>query len=102
MGYLIIKNDQVVGSCSFVGKPIDGQVELAYWAFQEFEGHGIASFACGGLIEIAQKEDPNVIVTAKTAPEKNTSSRILEKHGFTFSKVVQDEEIGDAWQWILK
>lgn len=36
VGYLIIKNDQVVGSCWFVGKPIDGLVELAYWTFKEF------------------------------------------------------------------
>ncbi|MBN3519768.1 GNAT family N-acetyltransferase [Algoriphagus lutimaris] len=102
VGYLIIKNNKVVGSCGFVGKPFDGQVELAYWTFKEFEGQGIASFACKGLIEIAQKEDPLVSLTAKTAPEENASTRILEKHGFEYSKVVQDEEIGDAWLWILK
>jgi hypothetical protein len=35
-------------------------------------------------------------ITAKTAPQENASTKILRKNGFTFSKIVQDEEIGDA------
>lgn len=102
VGYVIIKNNQVVGSCGFVGKPQNGRVELAYWTFQEFEGQGIAGFACRELIAIAKKENPKIIVTAKTAPEKNASTRILQKNGFVYSEVVQDHEIGDAWLWVLK
>lgn len=100
VGYFVIKDDQIVGSCSFVGQPTDGRVEIAYWTFKEFEGKGVASFACRELISIAMKEDPEVIVTAKTAPEKNASTRILEKNNFVYSEIVQDDEIGDAWLWI--
>ena len=101
VGYLIIKDTTIVGSCGFTGAPKNGQVELAYWTFEEFEGQGIASFACYQLISIAHKEDPSVVVTAKTAPEKNASTRILEKNGFQFKEIVQDHEIGDAWLWVL-
>lgn len=101
VAYLIIKENKVVGSCSFTGKPINGKVEIAYWTFKEFEGKGTASFACKELVSIAKKENSNIILTAKTMPENNASTKILENNGFTFSKIVQDKEIGDAWFWTL-
>src|SRR5688572_26923453 len=75
VAYLVIRQNQVVGSCSFTGKPKDGKVELAYWTFKDFEGQGVASFACKELIKISQNVDPNVTLIAKTAPEHNTSTR---------------------------
>ncbi len=101
VAYVILKENQVVGSCSFTGKPNHEEVEIAYWTFKEFEGQGIASFACKELISIAKKEDPTITVTAKTAPENNASTRILQKNGFNYTKVVQDEEIEGAWLWTL-
>ncbi|MGD9563187.1 MAG: GNAT family N-acetyltransferase [Pyrinomonadaceae bacterium] len=102
VGYFVVRDERVVGSCSFVGKPQDEKVEIAYWTFKEFEGQGIASFACEELISIALRSDPNVTVTAKTAPEKNASTKILEKNGFILNGIVQDHEIGDAWLWIYQ
>ncbi|OYU95366.1 MAG: hypothetical protein CFE21_09450 [Bacteroidetes bacterium B1(2017)] len=102
VAYLLIEQNQVLGSCGFVGQPQDDKVEIAYWTFKEFEGQGVASFACKALVSIAHTTDPKVIVTAKTAPENNASTRILEKHNFVFSEIVQDEEIGDAWLWKLQ
>ncbi|MFZ4543701.1 MAG: GNAT family N-acetyltransferase [Saprospiraceae bacterium] len=102
VGYFVIKDNQIVGSCGFTGQPKDGKVEIAYWTFKAFEGQGIASFSCFELIKISQKNDPTVIITAKTAPENNASTHILQKNGFVFTDIVQDEEIGDAWLWTLK
>ncbi|MES2780832.1 MAG: GNAT family N-acetyltransferase [Bacteroidota bacterium] len=102
VAYLVVKQNKVVGSCSFTGQPNEGKVEIAYWTFTEYEGQGIASFACKELIKIAQNADPKVTVTAKTAPEHNASTRILENNNFIFTEIVQDEEIGDAWLWTLK
>jgi RimJ/RimL family protein N-acetyltransferase len=79
VGYFIVRQDKIGGSCSFVGQPIDGKVELSYWTFKEFEGQGIASFACKELVKIAKQADPSLTITAKTAPEKNASTKILEK-----------------------
>lgn len=100
--YLVVRQNQVVGSCGFTGQPIDGKVEIAYWTFKEFEGQGIASFACKELISISKSADPKITITAKTAPEKNVSTKILEKNNFAFTEIVQDDEIGDAWLWTLK
>ena len=102
VAYLVVRQNQVVGSCSFTGQPNEGKVEIAYWTFKEFEGQGIASFACKELIKISQNADPKVTITAKTAPEHNASTRILENNKFIFTSIIQDEEIGDAWLWTLK
>jgi [ribosomal protein S5]-alanine N-acetyltransferase len=102
VAYFVVRQDQIVGSCSFVGQPKDGKVELAYWTFMEFERQGIASFACKELVAIAKQTDPMVTITAKTAPEKNASTKILENNNFVFTEIVQDDEIGDAWLWTHK
>lgn len=102
VGYFILKDKMVLGSCGFVGKPENNTVEIAYWTFKEHEGNGIASFACRKLINIAQSAEKEIIITAKTAPEKNVSTRILEKNNFIYKRVVQDKEIGDAWLWELQ
>lgn len=101
VGYFVIHENEVVGACGFNGPPQDGKIEISYWTFEAFEGQGIASFSCQELINIAQKADPKIIITAKTAPEQNASTKILQKNGFTFVEVVQDHEIGDAWLWQL-
>lgn len=102
VGYFVVRQDKIVGSCGFVGQPKDGKVEIAYWTFKEFEGQGIASFACKELVAIAYQTDPGLTITAKSAPEHNASTKILEHMNFVFTEIVQDEEIGDAWLWIHK
>ena len=79
VGYFVFNNKQVVGAGGFTGQPKDGKVEIAYGTFKEFEGQGIASFACKELISISKKTDPTITITAKTAPEHNASSKILQK-----------------------
>lgn len=101
VGYFIYKDEKIIGSCGFTGKPTNGQVEIAYWTFKEFENKGIASFACQELIKIAKKKNEKIKIIAKTAPEHNASTKILEKNNFIYSEIVQDEEIGDAWLWKL-
>lgn len=102
VGYFVIKDDTIVGSCGFVGQPTGGKVELAYWTFKEYEGQGIASFACKELVKIAKQTDPSLTIHAKTAPESNASTKILENNNFVFTEIVQDDEIGDAWLWTHK
>jgi RimJ/RimL family protein N-acetyltransferase len=101
IGYLVIRKSTVVGVGGFIGKPIEGKVEIAYGTFKEYEGQGIASFSCKQLISIAKTTNPEIIITAKTAPEPNASTKILERNGFKFTGIVQDEGIGDAWEWVL-
>lgn len=101
VGYFVIKNNQVVGTGGFTGQPQEGRVEIAYWTFEEFEGQGIASYTCKELVAIAREADPTLTITAKTKPEYNVSTKILQKNGFEQAGIVQDHEIGDAWFWVI-
>ncbi|HLX93552.1 MAG TPA: GNAT family N-acetyltransferase [Puia sp.] len=101
IGYFVLRDGEPVGVAGFVKKPVEGRVEIAYGTFKKNEGQGIASFSCSALVEIARKTDPGLIIFAKTEPRKNASTTILEKNGFCYMKVVQDADIGDAWEWVL-
>lgn len=101
IGYFVIRNDTVVGCCGFVSKPVDNKVEIAYYTFKQYEGQGISTFSCRKLIAISGNTDPAIIITAKTAPEYNASTKILQGCGFVLTGIVQDQEIGDAWEWTL-
>ncbi len=100
VGYFLLFNNQVVGTAGFTGQPVDNTVEISYWTFKEWEGQGLASMACKELISIAQKANPSVTITAKTLPEYNASTKILQNNNFKFVEIVQDHEIGDAWLWV--
>jgi [ribosomal protein S5]-alanine N-acetyltransferase len=101
VGYAVVRDGQLVGTGGFTGQPFENKVEIAYWSFAAYEGQGIATHTCRSLIEIALRELPTVIITAKTAPEVNASVKILKNNGFIFKGIVQDHEIGDAWLWEL-
>lgn len=101
IGYFVKRAEEFVGTCGFVSPPTDNRVEIAYGTFKEFEGQGVATYACGALICLARVTEPTLVITAKTAPEQNASTRILKRYGFEYSGIVQDHEIGDAWEWIL-
>jgi ribosomal-protein-alanine N-acetyltransferase len=97
IGYFVVRDEVIVGCCGFTGQPKDGNVEIAYGTFKDFEGQGIASFSCRELVSISKKTNPAIIITAKTLPEKNASTKILERNGFVFSGIVPDEDEGDVW-----
>lgn len=102
VGYFVKRNDNIVGSCACIRQPGENSVEISYWTFKEFEGQGVATFSCSQLISIVKDVDPTLVIKAKTSPEHNASTKILERNGFLFNRVVQDHEIGDAWEWVLK
>jgi [ribosomal protein S5]-alanine N-acetyltransferase len=100
VGYFVLDSNEVVGTGGFTGPPKNGKIEIAYWTFKQFEGKGIASFTCRELISISKKTNPTLLITAKTLPKHNASTKILQKNGFRFSEIVQDHEVGDAWLWV--
>ena len=101
VGYVIIRENVIIGTCGFTGAPKNNTVEIAYWTFEAYEGQGVASFACEQLINIARREIPDIHVIAHTAPEHSASTHILKKNGFILTGIARDDEIGEAWQWQL-
>jgi len=47
-------------------------------------------------------KDRSVRITARTLPEKNYSTRILEKNNFVLLGFVTDPEDGEVWEWEYK
>jgi [ribosomal protein S5]-alanine N-acetyltransferase len=98
--YYAYLDDQLVGCAGYKGKPIGGRVEIAYGTFEICRNQGIGTKICRELVELSLETDPSVIITARTLPENNYSTRILRKNGFLFSGVVLDPEDGEVWEWI--
>lgn len=101
ISYLAFLGDEMVGGGAFVGPPTSEGVEIAYFTRADREGRGHAGRTAAALIAIARGTDPALPVWAKTLPQHNASTHILERLGFIPTGIVQDHEIGDAWRWEL-
>ena len=101
LGYLVLENEIVVGTCAFRSPPRNREVEIAYFTFPDFEGQGLATEMARQLIEIAQATVPGIRIFAFTLPEKNASNRILRKLGFGFAGETRDEDDRVVWRWEL-
>lgn len=101
LGYLALSGGRVVGICGFTKPPAAGEAEFAYFTFPEFEGRGIATSMARSLMALARDAQPGITLTAQTRPEKNASTRILEKLGFANRGTVVHPEDGEVWEWVL-
>jgi [ribosomal protein S5]-alanine N-acetyltransferase len=101
-GFFVVDRESgtAVGTAGFKGPP-DGAavVEIAYGIVPAFEGRGYATEAAGALVEFAFASDEVRVVRAHTLPERNASSRVLEKCGFRLVSQVVDPEDGPVWRW---
>jgi ribosomal-protein-alanine N-acetyltransferase len=86
--YYAEENGELVGSAAFKGKPINNTVEIAYGTFEKHQ-----------LVDLSMATDPSIRITARTLPEKNYSTRILEKNNFVLLGFVTDPEDGEVWEW---
>lgn len=89
-----------VGGCAFKGPPDgDGSVEIAYGVDPEHQGLGYATEAAGALVSFAFRDASVRLVRAHTLPDRNASTRVLTKCGFTRLGEVMDPEDGIVWRW---
>ena len=101
ISYYVQDRDVIMGAAAFKGAPQNGSVEIAYGTFEPYRQKGVGTEICRLLVDLSLKTDPAVTITARTLPEKNFSTRILQKNGFVFSGVVNDPEDGEVWEWML-
>jgi RimJ/RimL family protein N-acetyltransferase len=101
-GYLAVDREQgiIIGTCAFTAPPdVEGVIEIAYFTFPAFEGRGYATAMGAGLVELAEGATGIRKVRAHTLPERNASTRILEKLGFDRTGAAVDPEVGQVWRW---
>ena len=92
---------QIVGTCAFKGgvNPETGEIEIAYHTYPPFEGRGYARAMAKGLVALAADVAGLRRVIAHTLPERNASTRVLEKIGMRCTGAVIDPEDGRVWRW---
>lgn len=100
--YYAKQNDELVGCAGIKGKPVNGQIEIAYGTFEKYRNQGVGTKICRILVELSIRTDPEVRITARTLPENNYSTRILQKNKFQFLGNVIDPDDGDVWEWEYK
>lgn len=101
LGFVVADADsaQVVGTCGFKSQPMDGEVEIAYHTFPAFEGRGYATAVAARLTGLALASPSVRCVVAHTLPERNTSTRVLERIGMKLAGEVLDPDDGRVWRW---
>ena len=101
--YLFLHRDRplLVGSGGFKGPPVDGAVEFGYEIAPELENQGFATEAASALIATAFSVPDVSFVVAHTLPERNASTRVLEKAGMQLVGSIDDPDEGTIWQWRL-
>lgn len=100
IGYWMVKGEEVIGTVAFKGPPVNNTVEISYGLLEEHRGKGYMKPGCKWAVELARRTDPNLVITATTAPFENPSTGVLKANGFVYTRVVQDHEIGDAWEFV--
>ena len=101
IGYLAVDEGVCIGTCAFKCAPSAGSVELAYFTFPGHEGRGLATRMCRALVALAHAAQPGIVITAQTLPERNASTRVLEKSGFRLDREFDHPEDGPVWEWRL-
>jgi len=91
---------ELVGWGGFKGPPSDGVVEVGYEIAVARRGHGLATAAANAMVAEAFADDRVTKVIAHTLPERNASTRVLEKVGFTYEAAAAEN--GEAvWRYAL-
>ena len=97
--YYVLENEEIIGNAAYKGKPVNNSVEIAYGTMESHRKKGLGTQICKELLDLAIATDPEVRITARTLPEKNYSTRILEKNGFILLGTINDPDDGEVWEW---
>ncbi len=99
-GVVHLESGMVIGSAGFTGPPdAEGTVEIAYGIVPDFQNRGYATETADALVKWAGKNGRVAVVCAHTLPERNASTRVLEKCGFRYVSEFTHPTDGLIWRW---
>ncbi len=96
------KENKLIGSGGYKGKPEDGAVEIGYEIAPAYRNKGLATEMAKGLIENAFKNENVTNILAHTLGHETPSSKVLTKCGFEKIEDLNDPDNGLIWKWSLK
>ena len=96
------KENKLIGSGGYKGKPEDGAVEIGYEIAPAYRNKGLATEMVKGLIENAFKNKNVTTVFAHTLGHETPSTKVLTKCGFEKVEDLNDTDNGLIWKWAFK
>lgn len=90
--FLADEPPELVGWGGFKGPPDAGVVELGYEIAEGRRGRGLATAATHAMLAEAFADPDVTAVIAHTLPERNASTRVLEKALFAFDAEAREGE----------
>jgi RimJ/RimL family protein N-acetyltransferase len=95
----IVNEGEVVGLCSVIRVPREGDVHIGYGIAPTRQGRGFATEAVSRILAWA-RSDPRVAqISAETGVENIASQRVLERNGFLRVGQRLDAEDGLVFCW---
>ncbi|MHA8061422.1 GNAT family N-acetyltransferase [Aquirufa beregesia] len=75
--------NKMIGDLCIVGEPnTDGEIEIGYGTYEEFQGKGYMTEIVGGIIEWTKKQQIVKAIIASTDKTNTASFKVLEKNNF--------------------
>lgn len=75
--------NKMIGDLCILGEPnADGEIEIGYGTYDEFQNRGYMTELVGGIIEWAKSQPKVKSILASTDKTNKASSKVLEKNNF--------------------
>ena len=100
--FLMIQDDEVVGTCGYKWPPRNGVVEIGYGVAAARRRLGHATRGLAALLDWARRDPAVGVVTAETAVGNYASHRVVTANGFAQAGSRYDREDGDLFLWRLE
>jgi RimJ/RimL family protein N-acetyltransferase len=100
--FIHAKDNVLVGLGGYKGKADEsGMVEIGYAIIPAYRCRGLATEAAQALVDYAFSHPHIERVDGQTLPERNGSTRVLEKVGMEQVGTAHDLDAGTVWHWSL-
>jgi len=93
-------DNKMVGDLCIVGEPNkEGEIEIGYGTYDEFQKKGYMTEVVGGMIEWAKTQPKIKVIVASTDKTNTASFKVLEKNNFI--KIGETDELFN-WKLLIK
>lgn len=100
--FLMVQDDEVVGTCGYKWPPRRGGVEIGYGVAASRRRLGHATRGLAALLDWARRDPVVSVVTAETAVGNSPSQWVLAANGFVQTGSRYDREDGDLFLWRIE
>jgi len=97
--WMIVEDGEIVGPCSIVRVPQDGNIHIGYGVAPSRQGLGSTTRAIAQLLEWAWNDPRVALISAETGWENIASQRVLQRNGFIRTGERIDAEDGPLICW---